>query len=39
MDGMYTRLYGFGDGHVEIHKTPDGHFEAWEKERMVPGDR
>ena len=35
-DGTYTRIYGFGDGHVEIHKTPDGNFEDWERERMVP---
>ena len=34
-DGAYTRIYGFGDGHVEIHKTPDGNFEDWERERMV----
>ena len=38
-DGAYTRIYGFGDGHVEIHKTTDGNFEGWERERMVPGDR
>ena len=38
-DGRYTRIYGFGDGHVEIHKTSDGNFEDWERERMVPGDR
>ena len=38
-DGTYTRIYGFGDGHVEIHKTPDGNFEDWERERIVPGGR
>jgi hypothetical protein len=38
-DGSYTRIYGFGDGHVEIHKTSYGNFEDWERERMVPGSR
>jgi hypothetical protein len=38
-DGRYTRIYGFGDGHVEIHKTPDGNFEDWERERIVPVGR
>ena len=38
-DGTYTRIYGFGDGHVEIHKTPDGNFEDWERERIVPVGR
>jgi surface antigen len=38
-DGTYTRIYGFGDGHVEIHKTSDGNFEDWERERLVPINR
>jgi surface antigen len=38
-DGTYTRIYGFGDGHVEICKTSDGNFEAWEKERTAPANR
>ena len=33
-DGTFSRIYGFGDGHVEIHKTADGKFDDWESERM-----
>jgi len=36
-DGESSRAYGFGDGHVEIHKTDDGKFEEWERARMVSG--
>lgn len=34
-DDVWSRVYGFGDGHYEIHRLPDGNFEAWEKERMA----
>jgi len=37
-DGRFFRIYGFGDGDVEIHKTSDGKVDDWEKERLVPGD-
>ena len=29
------RAYGFADGHSEFHGTPDGDFEAWEKEHLA----
>jgi hypothetical protein len=34
-NGKWARTYGFADGHSELHVTPDGNFEAWEKEHMV----
>jgi RNA polymerase sigma factor (sigma-70 family) len=34
-DGKWAKVYGFGDGHSEIHSEPDGNFEAWEKERII----
>jgi hypothetical protein len=33
--GVWTRLYGFADGHVEAHSAPDGDFSSWEAERTV----
>lgn len=30
-----ARTYGFADGHMEIHHSPEGDFEAWERERMI----
>ena len=30
-----ARTYVFADGHSEVHFSPDGDFDAWEKERMV----
>ena len=32
----FSRTYIFADGHAEIKSTPDGNFEQWEKERMMP---
>jgi len=34
-DGKWTRAYGFADGHSELHSTPDGNFEPWEREHLV----
>ncbi|MCX6924587.1 MAG: hypothetical protein NT154_15435 [Verrucomicrobia bacterium] len=34
-DGGWYKTYGFADGHSELHLSPDGNFEEWEKERMV----
>ena len=31
----YARTYLFADGHSEIHSSPDGNFEAWEKDRLA----
>jgi hypothetical protein len=33
--GKWTRAYGFADGHSELHSTPDGNFEPWEREHLV----
>jgi hypothetical protein len=30
----FTRCYGFGDGHSEIRRSPDGNFDAWEQEHQ-----
>ena len=32
----FFRTYVFADGHAEIKSTPDGNFEQWEKDRMMP---
>lgn len=34
-DGKWAKVYGFADGHAELHTEADGNFENWEKERMV----
>ncbi|MDB6037660.1 MAG: hypothetical protein JWM99_1501 [Verrucomicrobiales bacterium] len=31
----FLRTYLFADGHSEIHSSPDGHFEDWERSRMA----
>jgi RNA polymerase sigma factor (sigma-70 family) len=33
--GGWSRTYGFADGHSEIHSSPNGDFEQWEKTRMA----
>ncbi len=30
-----ARTYGFADGHSEIHASPTGDFESWERQRMA----
>lgn len=32
----FLRTYLFADGHSEIHSSPEGNFEEWEKSRMAP---
>ena len=34
--GKWLKTYGFADGHAELHAEPDGNFDAWESQRMVP---
>jgi hypothetical protein len=34
-DGRWTRVYGFADGHCEVHSEADGSFDTWEKQRLV----
>lgn len=32
----FNRTYAFADGHSEIHASPDGNFEEWERTRLFP---
>jgi hypothetical protein len=32
----WTRVYGFADGHCEVHSQVDGNFDAWEKRHLPP---
>jgi RNA polymerase sigma factor (sigma-70 family) len=32
----WARLYGFVDGHIEVHSEPENNFEAYEKQHMMP---
>jgi hypothetical protein len=32
----WTRVYGFADGHCEIHSEPGGNFDAWERRHSSP---
>lgn len=31
-DNQWAKVYGFADGHSELHTEPNGHFESYEKE-------
>ena len=33
-DGKWAKVYGFADGHCQLHAEPDGNFEAWEKKHI-----
>jgi hypothetical protein len=33
--GKWVKVYGFGDGHSEVHAEPDGGFEAYEQKHGV----
>jgi RNA polymerase sigma factor (sigma-70 family) len=33
-DGLWSRAYGFADGHSEMRTDPTGDFSAWEAERL-----
>jgi prepilin-type processing-associated H-X9-DG protein len=35
-NGKWSKTYGFADGHVEIHSEPDGNFDPWEQQHLVP---
>ena len=35
-DGGWRKAYGFADGHAEIYGAPDGNFDNWENQRMIP---
>lgn len=32
--GQWARVYGFADGHSELHTEPNGDFETWEGEHQ-----
>jgi hypothetical protein len=34
-DGKWTRVYGFADGHCEVHSEAGGSFDTWEKQRSA----
>jgi RNA polymerase sigma factor (sigma-70 family) len=34
-DDRWAKVYGFADGHSELHSEADGDFEAWEKEHIL----
>jgi RNA polymerase sigma factor (sigma-70 family) len=35
-DGKWGKIYGFADGHAELHTTADGNFDAFELQHSVP---
>lgn len=35
-DGKWQKTYGFADGHAEIHTEPDGNFDDWESQHIIP---
>jgi hypothetical protein len=35
-DGRWQKTYGFADGHAEIHVEPDGNFDPWESQHLMP---
>jgi len=35
-DGRWQKTYGFADGHAEIHAEPDGNFDPWESQHLMP---
>jgi RNA polymerase sigma factor (sigma-70 family) len=34
-DGKWQKVYGFADGHAEIHSEPTANFDAYEKDRII----
>lgn len=36
LDGKWRKTYGFADGHAEIHTEPDGNFDEWESQHIIP---
>jgi len=35
-NGKWAKTYGFADGHSELHIEPDGHFETYEQQHIIP---
>ena len=35
LDGKWMKVYGFADGHAELHTEPSGNFDEWEKQHTV----
>lgn len=33
-DGRWSKVYGFADGHSEVHTSPNGNFDDWENQRI-----
>ena len=34
-NGGWNRIYGFADGHAEVHHSEDGNFQPWEAQHMI----
>ena len=34
-DGKWQKVYGFADGHAEIHSEPTANFDTYEKDRII----
>ena len=34
--GKWAKVYGFVDGHVQVHEETDNNFDAWEQSRLAP---
>jgi hypothetical protein len=34
-DGKWMRVYGFTDGHCEVHSEADANFDTWEKQHLA----
>jgi hypothetical protein len=36
LDGKWRKTYGFADGHAEIRTEPNGNFDEWESQHIIP---
>ena len=36
LDGKWRKTYGFADGHAEVRTEPDGNFDDWESQHIIP---
>jgi hypothetical protein len=36
LEGKWRKTYGFADGHAEIRTEPDGNFDDWESQHIIP---
>jgi hypothetical protein len=34
--GKWAKIYGFADGHVEVHSQVDNNFDAFEQQHIIP---